>query len=112
MAQMTLMSGPERRRRWTDDQKLALVEAAFSPGASVATVAREADVCTGQLYRWRKELGWAKTAPSFVPAVMIADPVALERSATAITVELGGALVRIAPDASPDLVAAALRALR
>jgi transposase len=112
MAQMTLMSGPERRRRWTDDQKSALVEAAFSRGASVATVARAADVCTGQLYRWRKELGWAQTAPSFVPAVMIADPGAAERSATAITVELGGALVRIAPDASPDLVAAALRALR
>ncbi len=75
-------------------------------------MAREADVCTGQLYRWRKELGWAQTAPSFVPAVMIADPGAAERSATAITVEVGGAVVRIAPDASPDLVAAALRALR
>ncbi len=75
-------------------------------------MARGADVCTGQLYRWRKELGWSETAPSFVPAVMIADPGALERSATAITVEVGGAVVRIAPDASPELVAAALRALR
>jgi transposase len=112
MAQMTLITGPERRRRWTDEQKSALVEAAFSPGASVATVARGADVCTGQLYRWRKELGWSKAAPSFVPAVMINEPGAEARSATAITVELGGALVRIAPDASPDLVAAALRALR
>jgi transposase len=43
MAQMTLITGPERRRRWTDEQKSALVAAAFSPGASVATVAREAD---------------------------------------------------------------------
>jgi transposase len=113
MVQMTLMSGPERRRRWTDEQKFALVEAAFSPGSSVAAVGREADVCTGQLYRWRKELGWTKTAPPFVPAVMIADQAAAPGSCVAaVTVELGGALVKIAPEASPALVAAILRALR
>ncbi len=115
MAHMTLMSGPERRRRWTDEQKCALVEAAFSPGSSVAAVSREADVCTGQLYRWRKELGWTKAAPSFVPAVMVADQGAtpgLAADAAAITVELGGARVRIARDASPALVTATLQALR
>ena len=115
MAHMTLMSGPERRRRWTDEQKFALVEAAFSPGSSVAAVSREADVCTGQLYRWRKALGWTKTAPSFVPAVMMADQRSTPGSAAdaaTITVELGGARVKIASDASPALVAATLRALR
>jgi transposase len=115
MAHMTLMIGPERRRRWTQEQKLALVEAAFSAGSSVAAVGREAEVCTGQLYRWRRELGWGEAAPTFVPAVMMADQGAapgLAAGAAAITVEVGGARVRIAPDASPALVAATLRALR
>jgi hypothetical protein len=34
----------------------ALVAAAFAPGALVAEVARRADVCAGQIYRWRQEL--------------------------------------------------------
>jgi transposase len=115
MAQMTLMSGPEQRRRWTGEQKFALVEAAFSPGSSVATVAREADICAGQLYRWRKELGWAKAGPSFVPTVMMADQGSTAGSAAdaaTITGDLGGARIRIAPDAAPALVTATLRALR
>jgi transposase-like protein len=32
------------------------VAAAFTPGAIVADVARRADVCAGQIYRWRQDL--------------------------------------------------------
>jgi Transposase len=39
-----LISGPERRRRWSEKQKRALVAAAFAPGAIVSEVARRADV--------------------------------------------------------------------
>src|SRR6516165_11446547 len=56
MARFELISSPERRRRWSEDQKRALVAAAFDPGAVVAEVARRADVYPGQLYRWRQEL--------------------------------------------------------
>ncbi|RYF24359.1 MAG: hypothetical protein EOO77_00125 [Oxalobacteraceae bacterium] len=38
------MSGVERRRHWSDERKLALVEAAIMPGASIAAIARDADV--------------------------------------------------------------------
>ena len=56
MARFQLISSPERRRRWSEDQKRALVAAAFAPGAIAAEVARWADVSPGQLYRWRQEL--------------------------------------------------------
>ncbi len=44
MTQITILSGVERRRRWSDERKLALVEAAIVPGASVAAIARDADI--------------------------------------------------------------------
>ncbi|MFX8681203.1 transposase, partial [Acinetobacter baumannii] len=56
MSQVTIISGAERRRSWTAEQKLALVQEAFSPGACVADVARRADIRTNQLYRWRERL--------------------------------------------------------
>ena len=54
MRQVTVISGLERRRVWTDEQTRALVAAACEPRASVAEIARRADLCPGQLYRrWR-----------------------------------------------------------
>jgi transposase len=44
MAQVQLISSPERRRRWSAEQKRAIVEAAFAPEAVVSDVARRADV--------------------------------------------------------------------
>lgn len=42
MAQITVISDVERQRQWNDDQKLALIQAAMAPDASVAVVARDA----------------------------------------------------------------------
>jgi transposase len=56
MAQITVISGVERRRHWRDDQKLALVRAATAPGASVLAIARSADVTPSLIYRWRREI--------------------------------------------------------
>ena len=38
MGQITVFSGAERRRQWSDEQKLGFVAAAFAPGAVVAEV--------------------------------------------------------------------------
>src|SRR5512134_1580731 len=51
MAQVHVLTGPERRRRWSEEQKRALVAAAFAPGAVVSDVARQADVCSSLIYR-------------------------------------------------------------
>src|SRR5437588_6748832 len=56
MARFEVITGPERRRRWSEDQKRAIVAESFTPGAVVSEVARRADISAGQIYRWRQEL--------------------------------------------------------
>jgi transposase len=56
MSRVEVLSGPERRRRWSAEQKRSIVAAAFAPGASVCDVARRRDVVPGQIYRWRRDL--------------------------------------------------------
>jgi len=58
MALATVLSGPERRRRWTSAEKLRLVEATLTPGVKVAEVARRHDVHPNLLHAWR---GQART---------------------------------------------------
>ena len=109
MSQVTIISGVERRRIWSDDQKQALVAAACEPGANVAEIARRADLRSSQLYRWRRDL--AKAAPGFAAVMVSPDPEPAAIGA-AMVVELGGAVLRIAGDAPPALVSAVVRLLR
>lgn len=112
--QTSLITGPERRRSWSEDQKLALLAAAFSPGAKVAEVARRADICTSLIYRWRRDLA-AATPTGFLPALLSDDRAGGEAVAPkpAIVVELpGGRRVKIDAGADLALVTAVLRALR
>ena len=57
MARVEVITGPERRRRWSEDQKREIVAASFAAGAVVREVARRAEVSPGQIYRWRREIG-------------------------------------------------------
>lgn len=36
MGQMTILAGPERRRRWSEEERLRIVAEALAPGTSVA----------------------------------------------------------------------------
>jgi transposase-like protein len=47
-----VIPGPGGRRRWSDEQKRALLEA-FAPDASVGAVAPRVDVVPAQMCRWR-----------------------------------------------------------
>ncbi|QYE35232.1 transposase [Polymorphobacter sp. PAMC 29334] len=115
MGQVTVYSGVERRRRWSDEQKRALIDAAFAPDAIVAEVARAADVRPSQIYRWRRDLyGTGHAGAGFAPVVVSADardvaPASLPPPA--MLVEIGGSVVRIAADAPAKLVTAVLRSL-
>jgi transposase len=117
MSYSTLITGPERRRRWSEEQKLELLAEAFGPGGNVTETARRADIHTSLLYRWRRATLTPARPSGLTPAVLIAapdEPPELQRSAgPAILVELpGGARVHVAASAPADLVTAALRALR
>src|SRR3546814_12498888 len=83
MSQITVISGPERRRVWTDQQKRELVAAVSAPGANVAEIARRADLRPNQIYRWRRQMEQA--AQGFAEVQVLADP--LPVTGSAITVE-------------------------
>ena len=115
MARFEIFSGAERRRRWSEEQKRTVVAAAFAPGAIVAEVARRADVCPGQIYRWRQELRSA--GAGFAAVVVAADadcgPGIASRSGEAIEIQFSGvACLRIPPSTPPELAAAVVRALQ
>jgi transposase len=108
MGQMTVITGPERRRVWTDQQKRELVAAVSVPGANVAEIARRADLRPNQIYRWRRQMGQA--AQGFAEVQVQPDPIPV--SGSAIIVEFERAIVRIPAGASPGLVSAVLRSVK
>src|ERR1700732_456277 len=71
MARVEVITGIERRRRWSEAQKRVIVAESFAPGAVVSEVARRADVSPGQIYRWRQEMRAA--VAGFAP-LLIAAP--------------------------------------
>lgn len=48
--------GLERRRRWSDEEKLGIVLSVGAEGATVTQVAQRHEVTRQQLYAWRHEL--------------------------------------------------------
>jgi transposase len=50
-----IITSPERRRRWSDEEKLQLVAEACQPGNSVSQVARKRGISASQLFGWRRK---------------------------------------------------------
>lgn len=48
--------GVERRRRWSDEEKLAVVTSVGVDGASVTQVAQRHEITRQQVYAWRHEM--------------------------------------------------------
>ena len=48
--------GFERRRRWSDDEKIGIIMSVGVDGVSVTQVAQRHDVTRQQLYAWRHDL--------------------------------------------------------
>jgi len=111
VARVEVLAGPERRRRWSSEQKQAIVAAAFAPGAVVRDVARQADVTPSLIYRWRRDLRAAANGFARVLMAPSGDGIAVPPM-PAIEIELAGnARVRISAAVSPALAAAVIEAL-
>ena len=114
MSQITVFTGPERRRRWSEEDRLRILSEAFAPGACVREVARRNDLSTGLIYTWRHKLGRELPSPTFARAIMAEKPEREPHDASAtIVIDLRRVgRVSISASASPALVSAALKALR
>ena len=51
-----ILVGPERRRRWSGSEKIAIVVEAAEPGVTVTAVARRHGVTRQQIYQWRADM--------------------------------------------------------
>ena len=95
------------RRRWSVDQKLAILREAFGPDGSVSATCQRHAVGSGMLYTWRRQalaggLTGAKRAsvPSFAE-VEVSVPTAVTAGSGQIGIELPSG-VRLTVDAAVD----------
>lgn len=124
----------ERRRRWSDGDKLAIVRETLAPGAVAQVVADRHGIGTGLLYTWRKQMlraamtGFAtvEIRPEALPAPEVADdqmapvmemevpskPSATPSLPSLIEVELPtGVRLRVGPDVDGPALRRVLAAL-
>jgi transposase len=66
-----VITGAARRRRWTTEQKLRIIEESFEAGETVSAVARRNGVAPNLLFRWRRLMteGGAAAVGSDEPVV-------------------------------------------
>lgn len=118
-----VITGLERRRRFSDEEKLRLVEEAFQPGVKATEVARRLGVDVSLLYRWRRQFfGQQPRLPAFMPITVatdasapeeVAEPTAAPATPPAglIEVEFATARLRITGPVDPALVGTVIAAL-
>lgn len=63
-----VLSGPEQRRRWTVEEKLAIVEESFATPLSISEVARRHGLNRNQLFQWRRQFRTGDLAGGMAPA--------------------------------------------
>ena len=99
-----VLTGPERRRRWTWEEKSRIVAESYASGPSVSAVARRSGLHPNQLFRWRRQFregrfeGGGADLPAFVPVVVGSGAVPGETGSGAIEVAVGGMTVRLTAD--------------
>lgn len=86
MGRIEILGAVERRRRWTAEEKVAILDEAFRAGGSVAAASDRHGVSRALIYYWRRQareggivgVGMAPTgnAAGFVPVRIEADPAA------------------------------------
>lgn len=129
MGRVEILTGIERRRNWTDEEKLRILEEAAMSGASTAEVARRHDVLPQQIYTWRKKFGLGdkreEQVVTLLPVTLIspdtgnepgrAEPTgnaAPKRAAKPSRIEIGckgGRVLKVDADIAPNVLKALIR---
>jgi transposase len=65
-----VITGRERRRRWSIEDKLRIVAATYEPGACVRQVAAANDVYPALLFTWRRQVRDGKLVPPAAPVFL------------------------------------------
>lgn len=114
MRQITVLTGPERRRSWGLDDRRQILAAAFAPGANVREVSRRYDVATSLIYKWRRQSLNRTGVSDFAEVMMVTDPASSERAGAPAVVEIvpgDQVQVRLPTTTPPELAAAIVTAL-
>ena len=112
-----VLCGTPRRRRWSAEEKAAIVAESVAPGAVARSVALRHGVHANQLYAWRRELASAGittregSGPPFAVAVA-SEPVAVSGGSGIVEIALGDAIVRVSPGVEMRFLRSVLRAVR
>lgn len=79
---MEIITGVERRRRWSAAEKVRIVAETEQSGAGIAETARRYEISRGLLWNWRSQVrrGVLRPAPQavFVPVQVISERPAAE----------------------------------
>ena len=111
-----VLTGTPRRRRWTNEEKAAIVAESQAPGAQASEIALRYGLHRNQLYGWRRDFGSAVAdamaeagaqGPDFVPVVADGGS-----GAAAIEIEIGCAIVRVRAGVELGLLGKVLRLLK
>jgi transposase len=129
MGRMEILTGVERRRDWSDEEKLSILQEAAEPDAKIADVARRHDIKPQQIYTWRRKFaaGQAEPLVSFLPVALIAtgtsdeaehpaptDKPAAKRAARPMRIEVGckgGRVLKVEANIAPDVLKALIRSV-
>lgn len=108
------------RRRWSDEAKARILEAALAPGANVSAVARAHDVSPQQVFAWRRkairsgEIVVLTRGSEAVTQSFASVEVSREDSGRsgALEIVIGNATIRVGSDVAATLLTEAIRAVR
>ena len=107
-----VLSGPERRRRWSLEEKTQIVTESLAPGAVGSVVARRHGVHPNQLYGWRREVRatMGDSLPDFVPITVTAA--SRHCDSPAVEIVVASMVVRVVAGVAPTFLSEVLRIVK
>ena len=131
MGRVEILVGRERRRRWSDEQKLLILEEVVTSGLPVTQIARRHDVLPQQIYGWRRQFAnpvdvddgiETCEAPAFLPVTVVAPepeastspkpkPSATRRGSRIEIRCKGGRVLKVDAELAPEALRALIRSV-